>query len=63
MTRSSISAVSSMQSIGGGGGVYGELDMMKTQVDLQEKLVILNEELCELTRQQVEQGKDGVAQY
>lgn len=63
MTRSSISAVSSMQSIGGGGGVYGELDMMKTQVDLQEKLVILNEELCELTRQQIEQGKDGVAQY
>ena len=63
MTRSSISAVSSMQSIGGGGGVYGELDMMKTQVDLQEKLVILNEELCELARQQIEQGKDGVAQY
>jgi hypothetical protein len=63
MTRSSISAVSSMQSIGGGGGVYGELDMMKTQVDLQEKLVILNEELCELARQQIEQGKDGVAKY
>lgn len=48
MTRSSITAVSSMQSIGGGGGVSGELNLQKTQTDLQRQLVSLQEKMVGL---------------
>lgn len=41
MTRSSVRAVSSMQAIGGGGGVSGELNLQKTQADLLRQLVDL----------------------
>lgn len=41
MGRSSIRAVSSMQAIGGGGGVSGELNLQKTQADLLRQLVEL----------------------
>lgn len=44
-SRSSISAVSSMQRIGGGGGVAGEIDLQRKQTDLQQKMVGLLEEL------------------
>jgi autonomous glycyl radical cofactor GrcA len=44
-SRSSNIAVSSMQRIGGGGGVYGELDLQKRQTDLQAKMVDLLQEL------------------
>jgi len=44
-SRSSLAAVSSMQRIGGGGGVYGELDLQKRQTDLQAKMVDLLQEL------------------
>lgn len=44
-SRSSITAVSSMQRVGGGGGVYGELDLQKRQTALQEKMVNLLGEL------------------
>lgn len=39
--RSSIAAVSSMQRIGGGGGVSTELDIQKRQANLQEQMVEL----------------------
>ena len=48
MTRSSISAVSSMQAIGGGGGVAGELNLQKTQTDLQRQLVDLQQKMVGL---------------
>lgn len=40
-SRSSVTAVSSMQSIGGGGGFSTELDFQKTQTKLQEQMVTL----------------------
>lgn len=40
-SRSSVTAVSSMQSIGGGGGFSTELDIQKTQTKLQEQMVTL----------------------
>lgn len=43
--RSSAIAVSSMQRVGGGGGVYGELDLQRRQTDLQSKMVSLLEDL------------------
>lgn len=58
MTRSSITAVSSMQSIGGGGGVYGELNLQKTQTDLQRQLVTLQQQMVGL----LEGVKTGVGQ-
>ena len=48
MTRSSITAVSSMQAIGGGGGVSGELNLQKTQTDLQRQLVDLQQKMVGL---------------
>ncbi len=48
MTRSSITAVSSMQAIGGGGGVAGELNLQKTQTDLQRQLVDLQQKMVGL---------------
>jgi hypothetical protein len=62
MTRSSISAVSSMQAIGGGGGVSGELNLQKTQTDLQRQLVILNKELVDAFREQAQLSKQPVSQ-
>lgn len=44
-SRSSNLAVSSMQRIGGGGGVYGELDLSRRQTKLQEQMVSLLEKL------------------
>lgn len=43
--RGSAIAVSSMQRVGGGGGVYGELDLQRRQTDLQSKMVSLLEDL------------------
>jgi hypothetical protein len=40
-SRSSLQAVSSMQSIGGGGGSFGTLDIQKRQADLQTDMVRL----------------------
>lgn len=51
MTRSSITAVSSMQRIGGGGGVSGELNLQKTQTDLQKQLVNLQQQMVGLLEQ------------
>lgn len=51
MTRSSITAVSSMQRIGGGGGVSGELNLQKTQTDLQRQLVSLQQQMVGLLEQ------------
>jgi len=51
MTRSSITAVSSMQRIGGGGGVVGELNLQKTQTDLQRQLVDLQQKMVGLLEQ------------
>lgn len=48
MTRSSLTAVSSMQAIGGGGGVSGELNLQKTQTDLQRQLVDLQQKMVGL---------------
>ena len=48
MGRSSITAVSSMQAIGGGGGVSGELNLQKTQTDLQRQLVDLQQKMVGL---------------
>ena len=62
MTRSSITAVSSMQAIGGGGGVAGELNLQKTQTDLQRQLVILNKELVDAFREQAQLSKQPVSQ-
>lgn len=62
MTRSSISAVSSMQAIGGGGGVSGELNLQKTQTDLQRQLVVLNKELVDAFREQSQLSKQPVSQ-
>lgn len=45
MGRSSNIAVSSLQRVGGGGGVYGELDLQRRQTDLQTKMVSLLEDL------------------
>lgn len=44
-SRSSNIAVSSLQRVGGGGGVYGELDLQRRQTDLQTKMVSLLEDL------------------
>jgi len=49
MGRSSVRAVSSMQAIGGGGGVSGELDLQKTQTDLLRQLVSLQSQVAEKT--------------
>lgn len=62
MTRSSITAVSSMQAIGGGGGVSGELNLQKTQTDLQRQLVVLNKELVDAFREQAQLSKQPVSQ-
>ena len=51
MTRSSLTAVSSMQRIGGGGGVSGELNLQKTQTDLQKQLVSLQQQMVGLLEQ------------
>ena len=51
MTRSSLTAVSSMQRIGGGGGVSGELNLQKTQTDLQKQLVDLQQQMVGLLEQ------------
>ena len=51
MTRSSLTAVSSMQRIGGGGGVVGELNLQKTQTDLQRQLVDLQQKMVGLLEQ------------
>jgi hypothetical protein len=48
MGRSSLTAVSSMQAIGGGGGVSGELNLQKTQTDLQRQLVDLQQKMVGL---------------
>ncbi len=48
MGRSSLTAVSSMQAIGGGGGVAGELNLQKTQTDLQRQLVDLQQKMVGL---------------
>ena len=58
MGRSSITAVSSMQSIGGGGGVAGELNLQKTQTSLQRELVGLQQQMVVL----LEGVKTGVSQ-
>lgn len=58
MGRSSITAVSSMQAIGGGGGVSGELNLQKTQTDLQRQLVGLQQKMVGL----LEGVKTGVDQ-
>jgi len=58
MTRSSLTAVSSMQRIGGGGGVSGELNLQKTQTDLQRQIVSLQEKMVGL----LEGVKTGVGQ-
>lgn len=58
MGRSSITAVSSMQAIGGGGGVAGELNLQKTQTDLQRQLVNLQEKMVGI----LEGVKTGVTQ-
>jgi len=50
MSRSSIQAVSSMQAIGGGGGVSGELNLQKTQTDLLRELVTLQAQVVEKTQ-------------
>ena len=47
--RSSIRAVSSMQAIGGGGGVSGELNLQKTQTDLLRQLVTLQSSVAQKT--------------
>ena len=62
MTRSSLTAVSSMQAIGGGGGVSGELNLQKTQTDLQRQLVVLNKELVDAFREQAQLSKQPVSQ-
>ena len=49
MGRSSVRAVSSMQAVGGGGGVSGELDLQKTQTDLLRQLVSLQSQVAEKT--------------
>ena len=49
MGRSSVRAVSSMQAIGGGGGVSGELELQKTQTDLLRQLVSLQGQVAEKT--------------
>lgn len=51
-TRSGITAVSSMQRIGGGGGVSTELDIQKTQTKLQEQMVSLLSEIKERQKPQ-----------
>ena len=58
MGRSSVTAVSSMQSIGGGGGVAGELNLQKTQTSLQRELVGLQQQVVVL----LEGVKTGVSQ-
>jgi hypothetical protein len=58
MSRSSITAASSMQSIGGGGGVAGELNLQKTQTSLQRELVGLQQQMVVL----LEGVKTGVSQ-
>jgi len=58
MGRSSVTAVSSMQSIGGGGGVAGELNLQKTQTSLQRELVGLQQQMVVL----LEGVKTGVSQ-
>ena len=58
MGRSSITAVSSMQSIGGGGGVAGQLNLQKTQTSLQRELVGLQQQMVVL----LEGVKTGVSQ-
>lgn len=58
MSRSSITAVSSMQSIGSGGGVMGDLNLQKTQTDLQRQLVSQQEQMVIL----LEAVKTGVSQ-
>jgi hypothetical protein len=51
-SRSSITAVSSMQRIGGGGGVSTQLDYQKRQAQLQEQMVSLLSEIKERQKPQ-----------
>jgi hypothetical protein len=51
-----------MQAIGGGGGVSGELNLQKTQTDLQRQLVVLNKELVDAFREQAQLSKQPVSQ-
>ena len=51
-SRSSVTAVSSMQRIGGGGGVSTQLDYQKRQAQLQEQMVSLLSEIKERQKPQ-----------
>lgn len=61
-TRSTVTAVSSMQAIGGGGGVYGELNIQKTIMEIQRDLLTETKAQNALLVQQANLMKPSVAQ-